>query len=58
MAESFIDKVNESYKKGITSNPQFQNAIHVIEIVAKGNEEIGMYDSNNKKIKEEEPLEL
>ena len=36
MGDSFLNKINSAYKKGMEENPQFKKAIHAIDIIAKG----------------------
>lgn len=36
MGESFSNKINIAYKKGMDINPQFKNAVRAIDIIAKG----------------------
>lgn len=36
MEENFFNKINNAYKKGMEANPQFQKALHAIDVISKG----------------------
>ncbi len=50
MAEEFLNKVNSAYKKGMSTNPNFEKAAVAISIIAKGEEPV-------KAVKDKEDIE-